>query len=95
MFPSPYGDYGSYLVLSDLLSLIAQAICFRPLTGIMVLIYHVCSDYYSSETMEFPSPYGDYGSYQHPATFTLDSNTQQEFPSPYGDYGSYLCNDSK
>ena len=35
----------------------------------------------------FPSPYGDYGSYQIVKDYVLA--LQGEFPSPYGDYGSY------
>ncbi|WP_444318215.1 hypothetical protein, partial [Megasphaera sp.] len=39
--------------------------------------------------LEFPSPYGDYGSYQYRV---LDEyiDSWYGFPSPYGDYGSYL-----
>ena len=38
---------------------------------------------------EFPSPYGDYGSYHSPKHLTLHL-LKVMFPSPYGDYGSYL-----
>ena len=37
---------------------------------------------------KFPSPYGDYGSYQ--ALQVLTKSHLKKFPSPYGDYGSYL-----
>ena len=37
---------------------------FRPLTGIMVLIDTGDMTSYTYEVEEFPSPYGDYGSYQ-------------------------------
>ena len=36
---------------------------------------------------EFPSPYGDYGSYQLEGV--IMENMKLKFPSPYGDYGSY------
>ena len=38
--------------------------------------------------VQFPSPYGDYGSYR----IISKSNGRKTlwFPSPYGDYGSYL-----
>ena len=54
---------------------------FRPLTGIMVLII-------IQPRLEFPSPYGDYGSYQYRV---LDEyiDSWYGFPSPCGDYGSY------
>ena len=46
-FPSPYGDYGSYQSLKKYLTYYNY--CFRPLTGIMVLIMsyddYVCNDY--------------------------------------------------
>ena len=37
---------------------------------------------------KFPSPYGDYGSYQLCRELGLKQQTFK-FPSPYGDYGSY------
>ena len=40
--------------------------CFRPLTGIMVLIELKISADVIKATVLFPSPYGDYGSYQLP-----------------------------
>ena len=36
-FPSPYGDYGSYHRVGTVIAE-ARRNCFRPLTGIMVLI---------------------------------------------------------
>ena len=39
-----------------------NASCFRPLAGIMVLIWLIEDERY--ENYEFPSPCGDYGSYQ-------------------------------
>ena len=53
---------------------------FRPLTGIMVLII-------IQPRLEFPSPYGDYGSYQESFADIVEASYM--FPSPYGDYGSY------
>ena len=38
MFPSPYGDYGSYRLYTKAHNYRINS--FRPLTGIMVLIYH-------------------------------------------------------
>ena len=38
---------------------------------------------------KFPSPYGDYGSYQQEEGWSLNE-IKALFPSPYGDYGSYL-----
>ena len=38
--------------------------CFRPLTGIMVLIKYTASIIIPKSDTKFPSPYGDYGSYQ-------------------------------
>ena len=37
--------------------------CFRPLTGIMVLIVVDVAEDLKYDIIEFPSPYGDYGSY--------------------------------
>ena len=37
-FPSPYGDYGSYLTLFTTTVVTLRGSSFRPLTGIMVLI---------------------------------------------------------
>ena len=61
---------------------------FRPLTGIMVLIDVVNLIQSFVAQKEFPSPYGDYGSYHGKLKIkkTLGYNA---FPSPYGDYGSY------
>ena len=39
---------------------------------------------------EFPSPCGDYGSYQQEPTRTYTALLFM-FPSPCGDYGSYLA----
>ena len=60
---------------------------FRPLTGIMVLIsYMIAPDMHNLP--QFPSPYGDYGSYlAHGGSRVYELTTG--FPSPYGDYGSY------
>ena len=59
---------------------------FRPLTGIMVLI-KLWHEAMQEGDAVFPSPYGDYGSYQKP--LILVSCGMKPFPSPYGDYGSY------
>ena len=41
----------------------------------------------TKKAVMFPSPYGDYGSYQLRESVYGDSLIT--FPSPYGDYGSY------
>ena len=64
MFPSPYGDYGSYRLYDDDTTT-AYEVRFRPLTGIMVLIRQI-EIVLASTKSKFPSPYGDYGSYPHP-----------------------------
>ena len=65
MFPSPYGDYGSYLPENDDIVYEAEALSFRPLTGIMVLICFALRAIHLYQD-QFPSPYGDYGSYRGP-----------------------------
>ena len=60
---------------------------FRPLAGIMVLIS--CGHTGTVQIYgTFPSPCGDYGSYQL-QTFSVLSSQLVKFPSPCGDYGSY------
>ena len=58
-----------------------------PLRGLWFLSYELDKeiDMYKDE---FPSPYGDYGSY-HAVQKTTSIATPDMFPSPYGDYGSY------
>ena len=62
-FPSPCGDYGSYLhtAVRDMAD---TAIGFRPLAGIMVLIFSDGKEDDNGSLVMFPSPCGDYGSYQ-------------------------------
>ena len=62
-YPPPYGDCGSYP--EDAYEEDGNYYCFRPLTGIMVLI-DTSDEEDQGEIVLFPSPYGDYGSYQHP-----------------------------
>ena len=62
---------------------------FRPLTGIMVLIFLMPLTKMLGFIVLFPSPYGDYGSYQMTREEAI--RIYVEFPSPYGDYGSYLA----
>ena len=112
-FPSPCGDYGSYHLQANCITIISlldsfrpltgimvliryrqedsQTVvnkCFRPLTGIMVLILKFL-DTHIGNLKQFPSPYGDYGSYRI-ITYSYMSFPYIRFPSPYGDYGSYL-----
>ena len=62
------------------------SVCFRPLTGIMVLHRPKAQQGLHQKVKKFPSPYGDYGSSQN---FLPDCIlTLNRFPSPYGDYGS-------
>ena len=63
LFPSPYGDYGSYLRI--VIVHCFSPFGFRPLTGIMVLIIAEAKGEIAMMS-SFPSPYGDYGSYPHP-----------------------------
>ena len=51
--------------VSQRLNTMAACQGFRPLTGIMVLI-DTSDEEDQGEIVLFPSPYGDYGSYQHP-----------------------------
>ncbi len=60
---------------------------FRPLAGIMVLIWNADVFILDMDTV-FPSPCGDYGSYLHGVVSR--SQRTYPFPSPCGDYGSYL-----
>ena len=66
MFPSPYGDCGSYQLLKKL-RMLAATLSFRPLTGIMVLIEREKKIAWY-ENYAFPSPYGDCGSYHEQET---------------------------
>ena len=85
LFPSPCGDYGSYLKeFRDKRGL--TQVGFRPLAGIMVLI--IKEPILANGWQGFPSPCGDYGSYRyaHMGWYFL---RPAWFPSPCGDYGSY------
>ena len=64
---------------------------FRPLAGIMVLIKFL-QEKKSAELALFPSPCGDYGSYQ--LLIPCHTLFRMQFPSPCGDYGSYHISDS-
>ena len=70
-FPSPYGDYGSYLTKRTAPNTITVSFC--PLTGIMVLILYDGTKWVRLGLTRFPSPYGDYGSYLHPLQYDYDS----------------------
>ena len=52
MFPSPYGDYGSYRLQSPQ-GRNHEVLCFRPLTGIMVLIRTLYRWLYEAFEMAF------------------------------------------
>ena len=61
---------------------------FRPLAGIMVLIFRRLKSGEDVITLMFPSPCGDYGSYLDRLKEITD-DWFDKFPSPCGDYGSY------
>ena len=63
-FPSPCGDYGSYRNVS-IASSDPTSYGFRPLAGIMVLIYKDVDKLAIYNADAFPSPCGDYGSYRY------------------------------
>ena len=85
LFPSPYGDCGSYQEGRK--------------TNLRMVMYEFPSPYGDCDSYQsviqknahsmpmFPSPYGDYGSYRDVARPIADA--EGLFPSPYGDYGSY------
>ena len=60
-FPSPYGDYGSYLFITG-----GIYVCYRVSVPLRGLWFLSCVEVEPGTTvnMEFPSPCGDYGSYQ-------------------------------
>ena len=95
MFPSPCGDYGSYLFVchgnfsllkvsvplrglwflstASLLSIALNSLRgFRPLAGIMVLIDADVETRGIILVSRFPSPCGDYGSYQQEKPTKMD-----------------------
>ena len=86
-FPSPCGDYGSYLtVLFPRCKTIS--ICFRPLAGIMVLINTSISAKAIAAIRRFRPLAGIMVliGLAHRIESSVD---MLEFPSPCGDYGSY------
>ena len=52
VFPSPYGDYGSYLS-ADVIKATIYTANFRPLTGIMVLIKFFLSMFFEKGGYNF------------------------------------------
>ena len=87
MFPSPYGDYGSYLYINIRRMLgIAKSSGFRPLAGIMVLIQTVLIDgLIAGRLVSVPLR----GLWFLSRLNFLTNLKKFKFPSPYGDYGSY------
>ena len=87
LFPSPCGDYGSYLFApgnrchrhSEVVSVPLRGLWFLSFCGRMSVIFIPTA---------FPSPCGDYGSYRN-STNSGSSTGWGRFPSPCGDYGSY------
>ena len=61
-FPSPCGDYGSYLLHSLTINHSQKEQVSVPLRGLWFLS-HVMLDIICDEVAPFPSPCGDYGSY--------------------------------
>ena len=60
LFPSPYGDYGSYRYVKTLQRFTVQAVSV-PLRGLWFL--SILNRAMTTNGNGFPSPYGDYGSY--------------------------------
>lgn len=52
-FPSPCGDYGSYHLQANCITIISLLDSFRPLTGIMVLIRTLYKCLYEAVEMAF------------------------------------------
>ena len=86
MFPSPYGDCGSYrLMKKD--DIKPGLTSFRPLTGIVVLINIVAMELmFPTQVVSVPLR-GLWFLSSKMRTATISSIL--EFPSPYGDCGSY------
>ena len=61
MFPSPYGDYGSYQHVTHYIVEGGPFDVSVPLRGLWFLSGQLVG--YSKLIHQFPSPYGDYGSY--------------------------------
>ena len=75
-FPSPYGDYGSYLIIIGLTSKI-----FRfPSPYGDYGSYHGSPSTRMHSRMLFPSPYGDYGSYRIARDFKKPLDTDSFRP---------------
>ena len=62
LFPSPYGDYGSYRTVHFRVLHMEPEVSV-PLRGLWFLSEHVDMCYITG-LRAFPSPYGDYGSYR-------------------------------
>ena len=87
LFPSPYGDYGSYLGGPGCFRRPYHR-CFRPLTGIMVLIRQTCAHWGRNYEQGF-RPLTGIMVLICDGLYTVHPPEKGLFPSPYGDYGSY------
>ena len=89
-FPSPVGDYDSSLLWKSHIVKNCFYLCFRPLSGIMIL--HWKWKLKKRWTRHrFPSPVGDYDSSQGWPQIRNEILCIDRFPSPVGDYDSSLC----
>ena len=87
MFPSPYGDYGSYHA-QKFARCYKGVPSFRPLTGIMVLI----EDVDGNIADRFNGCFRPLTGIMVLIACQLSGYVADglpKFPSPYGDYGSY------
>ena len=63
-------------------------VCFRPLTGKLVLILRIRESVSVFSGYEFPSPYGEVGF--NLVNMSCETLEQVKFPSPYGEVGFNL-----
>ena len=83
----PYGDCGSYQSQRRRRTDGRRIVCFRPLTGIVVLIGVLCS---CNEPTAADVSVPLRGLWFLSVAVNLEHSSNLElFPSPYGDYGSY------
>ena len=93
MFPSPCGDYGSYLA-SDV-DYPKRGNRFRPLAGIMVLINKSHLRRIRLVSKQGFRPLAGIMVLIKIIDDVYDFDEYMEFPSPCGDYGSYLENSDR
>ena len=84
-FPSPYGEVGFDPESVSVLKGYDTAMCFRPLTGKLVLIWVTIENATRAFTYQFPSPYGEVGFDLRAWNECIEDKDM--FPSPYGEVG--------